>query len=141
MQFLGLIMSMNAVLPKNTGCQQGGYKGVHCAGGSGGAVRLASALSQCIADGCSAASKDGNEHGSRSPGDPQEHKRGPRVSVVASTEAVEDVAAPLRRCFTHELHIDAPDKDARLSILEVWTPCHSSFAALTMVLLSKCCLF
>ncbi len=29
--------------------------------------------------------------------------RGPRVTVVASTEAVEDVAAPLRRCFTHEL--------------------------------------
>ncbi|CAL5226879.1 g9752 [Coccomyxa viridis] len=95
-------------------------------GGSGGAVRLASALSQCIADGCSAASKDGNEHGSRSPGDPQEHKRGPRVSVVASTEAVEDVAAPLRRCFTHELHIDAPDKDARLSILEDFVHASSS---------------
>ena len=46
-------------------------------------------------------------------------RRGPKVAVVASTEAVEDVAAPLRRCFTHELSIEAPDKDARLSILKV----------------------
>lgn len=46
-------------------------------------------------------------------------RQGPKVAVVASTEAVEDVAAPLRRCFTHELSIEAPDKDARLSILKV----------------------
>ena len=82
-------------------------------------MRLASALSQCIADGCSAASPDGREPSSRSPADAAHSRQGPRVTVVASTEAVEDVAASLRRCFTHELHIDAPDREARLSILEV----------------------
>ena len=64
-------------------------------------MRLASALSQIIADA-------------------PDLRQGSRVTVVARTEAVEDMAAPLRRCFTHALSVDAPDKDARLSILEVW---------------------
>jgi hypothetical protein len=46
---------------------------------------------------------------------------------VASAEAVEDIAAPLRRCFTHELAVEAPDQDVRLHLLQVrpdspWTP-------------------
>ena len=83
-------------------------------------MRLASALSQIIAEGCSVASQDGSMFRSRSPADAPDLRQGSRVTVVASTEAVEDMAAPLRRCFTHELSVEAPDKDARLSILEVW---------------------
>ena len=83
-------------------------------------MRLASALSHCIADGCSAASQECSGSSSRPSADAPDPRQGSRVTVVASTEAVEDVAAPLRRCFTHELRIDAPDKDARLTILEVW---------------------
>ena len=80
---------------------------------------MASALSKCIAEGCLLAPQHSSEHSGGSQADktgpPQTH----RVVVVASTEAVEDVPGPLRRCFTHELPIDAPDKDARLAILQV----------------------
>lgn len=82
-------------------------------------MRLASALSKCIAEGCSQASHNSNEHNSNSQSDKAELRQGHKVAVVASTEAVEDVLAPLRRCFTHELPIEAPDKDARLAILQV----------------------
>ena len=82
---------------------------------------MASALSKCIAEGCLLAP----QHSSERSGGSQADKTGPpqthRVVVVASTEAVEDVPGPLRRCFTHELPIDAPDKDARLAILQVCT--------------------
>ena len=97
-------------------------------------MRLASALSQCIADGCSGASQEGSVSHSRPPADAPDLRQGPRVTLVASTEAVEDVAAPLRRCFTHELPVEAPSKDARLSILEVWCTLSSSVS-----LLKVCC--
>ncbi|CAK0786225.1 hypothetical protein CVIRNUC_009438 [Coccomyxa viridis] len=88
------------------------------ASGGGGAIRVASALSKCIAEGCLLAPQHSSEHSGGSQADktgpPQTH----RVVLVASTEAVEDVPGPLRRCFTHELPIDAPDKDARLAILQ-----------------------
>lgn len=132
------MLSRSAVLPKNVGCWEGGYRGVCSAGGGGGAVRLASALSQCITDGCSAASQDGSVPGRRLSADTVDSRQGPRVTVVASTEAVEDVAAPLRRCFTHELHIDAPDKHARLSILEVWRLCPSSLCCNALTVQMQC---
>ena len=39
--------------------------------------------------------------------------------VVACAESVEDVPAPLRRCFTHELALEAPDEVQRLVLLQV----------------------
>jgi SpoVK/Ycf46/Vps4 family AAA+-type ATPase len=91
-----------------------------CHAGGGGAVRLAATLSQCIAEGCSQAPQDRNRLQDKpSHLEAGEHSQRHKVAVVASTEAVEEVAAPLRRCFTHELPLEAPDKEARLAILQV----------------------
>ena len=38
---------------------------------------------------------------------------------MACCSSLEDVAAPLRRCFTHELALEAPDQDARLRLMQV----------------------
>ena len=43
------------------------------------------------------------------------------VLVVACAESAEDVPAPLRRCFTHELALKAPDEAQRLALLQVCT--------------------
>ena len=80
---------------------------------------MASALSKCIAEGCLLAPQHSSAHSSGPQADKPRPPQTHRVVVVASTEAVEDVPGPLRRCFTHELPIDAPDKDARLAILQV----------------------
>jgi len=42
---------------------------------------------------------------------------GARVLLVACAEVADDVPAALRRCFTHELALDAPDEPHRLSLL------------------------
>ena len=80
---------------------------------------MASALSKCIAEGCLLAPQHSSESSSGSQADKPRHPQTHRVVVVASTEAVEDLPGPLRRCFTHELPVDAPDKDVRLAILQV----------------------
>ncbi|GBG31368.1 26S proteasome regulatory subunit 7 [Hondaea fermentalgiana] len=41
--------------------------------------------------------------------------------LVASTQSAEDVPTVIRGCFTHEVSIEAPDKDGRLAILEFLT--------------------
>ena len=82
---------------------------------------MASALSKCIAEGCRLAPQRSDEHSSGSQADKTRHPQTHRVVVVASTESAEDLPGPLRRCFTHELPVDAPDKDARLAILQVCT--------------------
>lgn len=38
--------------------------------------------------------------------------------VVACAESAEDVPPPLRRCFTHELPLEAPDEAQRLALLQ-----------------------
>ncbi len=43
---------------------------------------------------------------------------GRRVLVVACAESAEDVPPPLRRCFTHELPLEAPDEAQRLALLQ-----------------------
>ena len=42
-----------------------------------------------------------------------------RVVLVACASTVEDVAAPLRRCFTHEIGLETADQDLRLHLLQV----------------------
>lgn len=39
------------------------------------------------------------------------------VILIATATHIEDVPAALRRCFTHEIHVDAPDDACRLSLL------------------------
>lgn len=41
------------------------------------------------------------------------------VIIVACVESAEDVAPSLRRCFTHELQVEAPDAPARKRLLQV----------------------
>jgi hypothetical protein len=38
--------------------------------------------------------------------------------VVALAEAAEDVPTPLRSCFTHDLHVGAPDYGTRRKLLQ-----------------------
>jgi hypothetical protein len=40
------------------------------------------------------------------------------VILVACVASPDSVAPPLRRCFTHELAVDAPDQPARRALLE-----------------------
>ncbi len=93
-------------------------------GQSATALRLAAALSECITQGCAVQS---GGKGAASAAAAAGEADPCRVILVASAEAVEDIAAPLRRCFTHELAVEAPDQDVRLHLLQVrpdspWTP-------------------
>jgi len=62
--------------------------------------------------------------GSEQPAEPEQvasvlrNFSNPKVIIAASTVSVEDVPTVIRGCFTHEIAIEAPDKDARLEILE-----------------------
>jgi len=40
------------------------------------------------------------------------------VILIASVPTAEDVAPPLRRCFTHEIKLDAPDQSGRRQLVE-----------------------
>ena len=54
------------------------------------------------------------------------------VLVVACAESAEDVPAQLRRCFTHELALEAPDEAQRLALLQAcapYSPLHVRYAA------------
>ena len=104
----------HAYLPKKCKATFNGC-GAHGSGGQPtAALRLAAALSACLAG---AGPPDAScNNGSDSPnGSPT----GGGVILVACTSSVEEVPAPLRRCFTHELAVDAPDQAARLRILQV----------------------
>lgn len=41
------------------------------------------------------------------------------VVIIACVESAEDVPPSLRRCFTHELQLEAPDAAARKRLLQV----------------------
>lgn len=41
------------------------------------------------------------------------------VILIACVESAEDVPASFRRCFTHELQLEAPDTAARMRLLQV----------------------
>ena len=49
----------------------------------------------------------GSEEGSHKP-----------VFMIASTQVIDETPALLRGCFTHEIQVEAPDKDQRLAMLE-----------------------
>lgn len=91
--------------------------------------RLASTLLDCITKGChthsrqqlseSSHSRPGSGSGLSSIGAAQQP-----VIIVACVESAEDVAPGLRRCFTHELQLEAPDAPARNHLLQVClVPC------------------
>ena len=42
-----------------------------------------------------------------------------KVYLIACTHSLADVPSPLRRCFTHEIAVEAPDAAARTSLLQV----------------------
>ena len=94
--------------------------------------RLASTLRDCITKGSNrhtggqppSAHQSRGEHGtaSQSPDAAQQP-----VIIVACVESAEDVAPGLRRCFTHELQLEAPDAPARKRLLQV---CFASACAL-----------
>ncbi len=114
------------------------YRGQLYHAGGGGSVRLAATLSQCIAEGCGQASQDHDRLQDKpSHLEVEQHSQRHKVAVVASTEAVEDVAAPLRRCFTHELPLEAPDAEARLAILQVYFNAHVKPSTVTLSVVSQ----
>ena len=86
--------------------------------------RLASTLLDCITKGChthsrqqlsvSNHSRPDSGSGLSSVGAAQQP-----VIIVACVESAEDVAPGLRRCFTHELQLEAPDAPARKHLLQV----------------------
>ncbi|KAA6429814.1 MAG: peroxisome biogenesis 6-like [Trebouxia sp. A1-2] len=85
--------------------------------------RFASTLRDCITQGSTrhtrgqppSAHQSRGEHGTalQSPDAAQQ-----LVIIVACVESAEDVAPGLRRCFTHELQLEAPDAPARKHLLQ-----------------------
>lgn len=86
----------------------------HAGGMQAPMLRLATVLSDCIEQCCKPAQSTVQN---------QEQVNGTQlVILVACANSVEDVAAPLRRCFTHEIGLEAVDQDARLHLLQVKCP-------------------
>lgn len=115
---------------------KGGWWGERAGARESSAVRLAGALSECIQSGCSppapprallgGAAEASPAGPGANPGRPpaKAEKReawqawpGP-VVLVATAASAEDLPGPLRRCFTHEIAVEAPDEHLRLSLLE-----------------------
>ena len=98
---------------------QGANAAVCCAAERAGTnSRLASTLRDCMARGAS--------HSSHQPSDPvpAQGVSSPDgvhhpVVIMACVESAEDVPHGLRRCFTHELQLEAPDANARKHLLQV----------------------
>ncbi|BDA49160.1 Peroxisomal biogenesis factor 6 [Coccomyxa sp. Obi] len=87
-------------------------------GGTQAAVsRLANALSECIEE-CSAPTEVSVQN-------QQRMDMEGRVVLVACASSIEDVAAPLRRCFTHEIGLETADQDLRLHLLQGSMRCES----------------
>lgn len=92
-------------------------------GGSGGASahsyasRLGSVLADCIRAYSGGAA--GRDVGSGAAAEQRRPMPAPPrpVILVACAASAEDVPAPLRRCFTHELALEAPDRAQRCALL------------------------
>lgn len=61
------------------------------------------------------------------------------VLVVACAESADDVPAQLRRCFTHELALEAPDEAQRLALLQVCTHVQCMLLTGAFIARSLCC--
>ena len=86
--------------------------------------RLASTLRDCITQGANKYTKGQPPASHQSRGEQGTALQSPDaaqqpVIVVACVESAEDVAPGLRRCFTHELQLEAPDAPARKHLLQV----------------------
>lgn len=98
-----------------------GDGGPHGGSGSASAHSYASRLGSVLAD-CIRAHSSGGAGSKHGAGGAAE-QRGPvpvpsgPVVLVACAASAEDVPAPLRRCFTHELGIEAPDHAQRRALL------------------------
>eukprot|EP00884_Botryococcus_braunii_P001649 jgi/Botrbrau1/11485/Bobra.0360s0012.1 len=112
------------------------------------AVRLAAVLSEFITAGSSPSAHLDSVSPASPPAMPQEagrvsgsnpaevvaEKKSPHFSqawpgpvvLVACAASAEQVPTPLRRCFTHELAVDAPDEKLRLELLQgmLWDAAH-----------------
>ena len=84
------------------------------------ASRMASALTDVIAVGCNthdSAFRHGNMQAKPTSSPPEDPVA--CVIVIACAESADDLPASLRRCFTHELPLDAPDAGARKQLISV----------------------
>ena len=85
------------------------------------ASRLAGALTHCIAKGCNttptgnAAIRSSAQHVSLAA---SADAAVGCVIVIACAESADDLPASLRRCFTHELPVEAPDAAARKHLIQ-----------------------
>lgn len=96
----------------------------HTAERTAAASRMASALTHCITKGCNtnsgkAASPSSAQHAQRASQGVSAEAFADCVVIVACAESADDLPATLRRCFTHELPVDAPDAAARLQLIQV----------------------
>lgn len=108
--------------------------------------RLASMLLDCITQGSSKATQQQSSSSTQVPaaetaasydGTPYP------VIIIACVESAEDVPASFRRCFTHELQLEAPDAASRMSLLQVCClmPCMNSCLCSCTCMLCLCLLF
>ena len=93
--------------------------------------RLASTLLDCMTQG---ASKTGSQQQASGANQRPAAETAPScndvpcpVIITACVESAEDVPASFRRCFTHEIQLEAPDAVARRRLLQVGTSalCHT----------------
>ena len=95
------------------------------------AARLGSVLAECIRahDGSSSSSSGGSRKSSGSNGSGSNGSNGRQqgqeggaslpapIVLVACTASADDLPPPLRRCFTHEISLEAPDQQQRQALL------------------------
>ena len=84
---------------------------------------MASALTHCITKGCNTNSgkapvRSSAQHAQRA-AQAAQTEAVDCVVIVACAESADDLPATLRRCFTHELAVDAPDAAARRLLIQV----------------------
>ena len=87
--------------------------------------RLASTLLDCMTQGSSKTAQQQTSPSTQVPAaeTAASHDGVPYpVIIIACVESAEDVPASFRRCFTHELQLEAPDAAARLCLLQVCCP-------------------
>ena len=91
-------------------------------------ARTGAALAECIRQGCKRLPAVSSHQGINGDGDNKGRtEAGARsatqelfpapVVLIACTEAVDDIPAPLRRCFTHEFAVDGPPQRQRQHLL------------------------
>ena len=92
-------------------------------GGSGSssaqsyAARLGSVLAECVRAHSSSSGSDRRVHGSTGAGQQSQARFPAPVVLVACAASADDLPAAVRRCFTHEVCLEAPDQQQRQQLL------------------------